>query len=102
MAVEAAGEIEFEQHQLDFRRRCAGQPDQFVDSDRDRPEQAFDRRAMFFDQFIGGERNEGFGRLGDVGDNRRPQNFDHVRGILHQGRAVADQLVAALGARIER
>ena len=102
MTIKAAGEIEFEQHQLDFRRRCAGQSNHFVDSDSDRPEQAFDRRSMLLHQFIGGERNEGFGRLGDAGDNRRPQNFDYVRGILHQSRAVTDQLVAALGARIER
>ncbi len=46
MPVKPSGKIQFEQHEIDGRRRKPGMPDDVVDLDRRRPERIDDPRAI--------------------------------------------------------
>ena len=72
--------------------------------DRRRAEQLLDRcRALVVGVDPLGGSGSIIGRAGERdAAGERAERLDHVVGVLDQGRAVADQLVAALRARIER
>src|SRR6185295_2341832 len=94
VAVEPPGEVELEQGHLYGAARCPGQTDDLVDRHRRRAEQGFDRiervvAVELFGRLVGGLRSANAAR-------RQADRLDHVGGILDQGGAVADQLIAAL------
>jgi hypothetical protein len=101
MAVEAAGEIELEQRHLHGTARCAGEPDDLVHRHRRGAEQLLDLAECFAVELLGGLRLIGGCGRGD-GRLIRLHGFHDLGGVLDQRGAVADQLVAALRARVER
>ena len=81
----------------------AGQADDLVDRHRRRAEQLLDqRRARRRRSTSPAPALVRRGAASATAAVERPDRLDHVGGILDQGRAVADQLVAALRARVER
>jgi hypothetical protein len=101
MAVEAAGQIEFEQRHLNRAAGGTGQTDNLVDGHGRGPEQLLDEaQRIVAVQFLGREVVRDRRRA--HGGSRDADGVDHIDGILDQGRSVPNQLVAALRARVER
>lgn len=101
MAVEPSGEIEFQQGHLHGAARRARQSDDLVDLHRRGAEQIFDQPERVLavhplGSWLIGRRCRAYAAF------ERANRLDHIGGVLHERRSVADQLVAALRARIER
>jgi len=104
VAFEAAGELELEQHHAHNRGRGAREPDHIVDRGWAWAKQTDDARALAAAGLAGG-RGGGFRLLdGDLvrAAENRTEHRDHVGRFGHERGALLEQLVAALGARIER
>src|SRR6476646_7119238 len=101
MALKPAGEVELEQRQLYRARRRSGKADDLVDRDRRRAEQSLDLAKRVVPVQLLGRWLEGRRRRADLA-REGLDRLDDVSRVLDQRRPVADQLVAALRARIER
>jgi hypothetical protein len=103
MPLEPASEVKLQQGHLHPARRNAGQADDLVNWDRRGSEELLDdaKRVVTTVEL---SRLGMLVRRGRGADARldRAERFRHVRRILDQRRAVADELVAALGALVER
>ena len=100
MAVEPPGEVELEQRHLD---RAARAPDRRMSSSTgtgDGPSSSSMLPASSAVRFLHRRFEARRGRFDSRLDGT--ERLDHVLGVLDQRRAVADQLVAALGPRVER
>ena len=64
MPFDPAGEVQFEKHQTDVRRRQAGEADDLVDFDRRLPERLDDARAVVFVGIGTASRRPGLRRIG--------------------------------------
>ena len=115
MTVDAARQLELEQRGLHVRRRCIALADQFVNRERLRPERGQRRRsasgagaaraARSRALRAGGRRPRhacGARRRWPAGSGSGARIAQHVGGALDQVRAVAQQLVGAAMARVER
>jgi hypothetical protein len=103
MPIEPTRKVYLEQSHLHRATGIARQADDLVDRDWRRPEQLFDyaeRSAVAVHPLR-------FSRLVRRVRRCKPRLqrahcLEHVTGVLDQSRALADQLIAALRARIER
>src|SRR3954469_1558488 len=103
VTFEPPSKLELEQHRLHRGGRQLRLADQLVDLDSGGAEQVEYRPPR---RFVGLGRRAGRGiielALAERADAKRADRLEHVLGALDQGRAFADQMVAALGARVER
>jgi hypothetical protein len=104
VALEPSRQFELEQNHVHGGRRAAGQANEIIDRHGCRPEQVHDARAFAAagvdrrQRRRVGLRNRRFHRLAQD----RAHDGDHVGSFRDEGRALLEQVVGALGARIER
>jgi integrase len=106
VALQPAGDFEFQQHRAHDRRRSLRQPHQIVERNRRRAKQSDYARALVLAGLdIERARNVGrrlLRRHVEAAPQDRLQYGDHVGRFGNQRRTLLEQPVGSLGARIER